>query len=236
MIGRTGTHNESTRDEWLGRVLSQVPPGSRILDAGAGELKYRPLCSHLSYVSQDFAQYDGTGDASGLQMGSWDQSRIDIVCDITAIPEPDASFDAIMCIEVLEHLPDPLRALAEFSRLLRPGGWLILSAPFCSLTHFAPFHFHSGFSRYFYETHLPAAGFNILELERNGNFFEFIAQELRRVPLVARRYTASRLRPWEYLAVNLLLPALGRLSRRDRGSADLLCFGCQVLAVRREGL
>lgn len=72
---------------------------SRILDAGAGELAYKHFCSHLHYVSQDFAQYDGKGNASGLQMGTWDQSNLDIISDITSIPEKDASFDAIMCIK-----------------------------------------------------------------------------------------------------------------------------------------
>ena len=156
---KVGTRNESTREAWLEQALKQIPAGSRILDAGAGQLKYKKLCSHLDYLSQDFAQYDGKGDGSGLQTGSWDQSKIDIVCDISDIPEPAGSFDAVMCIEVLEHLPNPLLALQEFSRLLRPGGQLVVTAPFCSLTHFAPYHFCTGFNRYFYETHLPRFDF-----------------------------------------------------------------------------
>jgi ubiquinone/menaquinone biosynthesis C-methylase UbiE len=144
-----GTHNEATRVAWLERTLKQIPSGTRILDAGAGEQQFRKFCTHLEYVAQDFGQYDGTGDSSGLQMGSWDQEKLDIVCDITEIPEPDASFGAIMCIEVFEHLSDPLAALREFSRLIKPGGHLVLTAPFCSLTHFAPFHFATGFNRYF---------------------------------------------------------------------------------------
>jgi len=117
-----GTRNQATREAWLERTLASIPAGSRILDAGAGELQYKRFCSHLQYVSQDFGQYDGQGDGIGLQKGSWDQSRLDIVSDITAIPEPDASFDAIMCIEVLEHLPAPVDALRELIRLLKPGG------------------------------------------------------------------------------------------------------------------
>ena len=133
-----GKSNEHSRTTWVKRVLSEIPTGSRILDAGAGEMQYKRFCIHLDYVSQDFGSYDGEGDASGLQVGSWDQSQIDIVGDITDIPEPSASFDAVMCIEVLEHLPDPPAALRELSRLLKSGGMLILTAPFCSLTHFSP--------------------------------------------------------------------------------------------------
>lgn len=229
---RVGTINERMREEWLEKSLKIVPAGSRILDAGAGELRYKCFCSHLEYVSQDFAQYDGSGDMSGLQMGTWDQTKIDIVSDITAIPEPDGSFDAIMCIEVFEHLPEPLLALKEFFRLLRVGGHLILTAPVCSLTHFAPYHFYSGFNRYFYETHLPAAGFTLIELEQNGNFFEYLAQEIRRIPFVAKRYSRSRLHFWEYGSLYILLLLLGRLSRRDSGSSELLNFGCHVRAIK----
>lgn len=166
-----GTQNLSTREAWLEKTLNQIPAGSRILDAGAGEQKYKRFCVHLDYVAQDFAQYDGKGDGRGLQTNSWGQSNLDIISDITAIPEPDTSFDAIMCVEVFEHLPEPIKAIQEFARLLKPGGHLILTAPFCSLTHFAPYHFYTGFNRYFYETHLPANGFEIVELQENGFFF-----------------------------------------------------------------
>lgn len=233
MLTSVGTNNEATREAWLKDALKSIPAGSRILDAGAGELQYKRFCTHLNYVSQDFAQYDGTGDASGLQMGSWDQSRLDIVCDITAIPEPDASFDAIMCIEVFEHLPEPLRALQEFSRLLRPGGHLILTAPFCSLTHFAPFHYYSGFNRYFYETHLSACGFEIVELRHNGNYIEYLAQEIRRVGLISKKYAGSKLNLLEKIVVQLMLFVLARRTRRDTGSHELLCFGYHVSAVKK---
>ena len=228
-----GTRNEQTRFEWVVNALQQCAPGSRILDAGAGELRYKPYCAHLQYVPQDFGQYDGQGDKRGLQPGSWDQSKLDIVCDITAIPEPDASFDAILCVEVFEHLPNPLLAIQEFARLLRPGGTLILTAPFCSMTHFAPYHFASGFNRYFYEEHLAAQNFEILELVENGNFFEFLAQELRRIPFCAEKYAADHLRENEKQAVDQLLRALQRFSESDRGSQEFLCFGYQVLASKR---
>ena len=230
MLTKVGTTNEAVREAWLEKVLKGIPAGSRILDAGAGELKYRRFCSHLNYVSQDFAQYDGKGDAKALQMGSWDQTRLDIVSDITAIPEPDASFDAIMCIEVLEHLPNPLLALGEFSRLLRPGGYLILTAPFCSLTHFAPYHFYSGFSRYFHETHLPASGFEIVELQHNGNFFDFLAQEVHRIKFMADRYTGRKVGVLGKVLLQIFLLFLSGYSRKDCGSHEVLTFGSQVLA------
>ena len=117
-VGCCGTQNKLARERWLRASLLSIPEGSRVLDAGAGEMQYKRFCSHLDYVSQDFAQYNGQGNGVGLQTGSWEQSQLDIVSDIVDIPQPDASFDAIMCIEVLEHLPAPVEALRELHRLL----------------------------------------------------------------------------------------------------------------------
>src|SRR5438874_2082020 len=116
-----GRRNEADRVAWVGRALARVPAGWRVLDAGAGERQYEKFCGHLRYVSQDFARYDGAGNGAGLQTGGWDRAGLDLVCDITAIPEPDGAFDAVLCTEVFEHLPDPLAALRELSRLTRRG-------------------------------------------------------------------------------------------------------------------
>lgn len=229
-----GTHNEQAREEWIAQALAGLPAGLRILDAGAGELRYKPYCSHLDYVSQDFAQYNGEGDGSGLQMGSWDCSRLDLVCDITAIPEPDASFDAVLCVEVLEHVPDPLATLRELARLLRPGGRLILTAPFCAMTHMAPFFFSTGFSRHFYEHWLIHFGLEIEEITANGNYFEYLAQELRRLRSIAERFAGTTTSDDERAAVRSVLDLLARLSAADGGSAELLAFGLHVRA-RKSG-
>lgn len=231
--GQVGTHNESARVDWLEETLKKIPAGARILDAGAGEGQYKKFCAHLDYVAQDFGQYDGQGDQVGLQTGSWNQSNLDIISDITVIPEPDASFDAIMCIEVLEHLPNPIQAIREFSRLLRSGGQLIITAPFCSLTHLAPYHFYSGFNQYFYKTHLPAHGFEIVELHANGNYFEYLAQEIRRIPSMAELYAQDRPDEVEETASNITLNMLDRFSRNGQSSSQMLYFGCHVSALKK---
>lgn len=214
--------------------MAQIPAGSRILDAGAGELRYKHFCRHLDYVSQDFAQYDGQGNGIGLQSGTWDYPNLDIVSDITQIPEPDASFDAVMCIEVLEHLPYPVDALHELSRLLKPEGTLILTAPFCSLTHQAPHFYQTGYSRYFYEYWLQDLGFEIVDTEWNGNYFEWLAQELRRLPSVGKEYASGSLTWIEREALEIVLGVLNRFSEHDEGSEQLLAYGLHVVARKLE--
>lgn len=224
--------NLTNREAWPEKILKQIPSGSCILYAGAGEQKYNRYCTHLIYVSQDFAQYDGKGDGAGLQTEIWDQTKLDIISDITVIPESNASFDAIMCIEVFEHLPEPLKAIKEFARLLKPNGHLILTAPFCSLTHFAPYHFYTGYNHYFYRTHLPANGFEIIDLQMNGNYFEYLAQEIRRIPSMAERYAKDKPTFLESMAMKICLQMLERFSKKDHGSSELLNFGCHIHAVK----
>jgi len=227
-----GKNNLGVRETWLKDTLTKIPSGSRILDAGAGQLQYKPYCSHLMYVSQDFGKYDGQGDGRGLQSSRWDQSGLDIVCDITKIPESDASFDAVMCIEVLEHLPDPVNAIRELVRLLKPSGHLIVTAPFCSLTHQAPYFFQTGYSRYFYEYWLNEFGLSIIDMQHNGNYFGYLAQEIRRLPTIARQYSNQTLNLYEEWSLRILLASLGRLSSAGQASDQLLSFGLHILAYK----
>ena len=231
ILNQVGLMNEANRKAWVEKTLGKIPSGSRILDAGAGEQSYRKYCSHLVYVAQDFAKYDGSGDKVGLQTGTWDQTKLDIVSDITSIPEPDGSFDAILCVEVFEHLPEPTKALAEFARLLRPDGHLILTAPVCSLTHFAPYYFYNGFSRYFYEKFLGDFGFEITELSPNGNYFEYLGQEVRRIRWASRKYAGGKsFGIIDRLALRRCLSMLHRSSKADTGSSELLSFGLHIHA------
>jgi SAM-dependent methyltransferase len=222
--------NEANRNRWLKQTLEAIPAGLRILDAGAGELRNKPLCTHLIYVSQDACQYEGTGDAQGLQTGTWDTSKIDHVCDIVDIPEPTASFDVILCSEVFEHLPDAIKALDEFMRLLKPSGQLILTAPFASFVHFAPYHYATGFSRYWYEYHLPTRDFKIRELTPNGDWFSYAKQEMLRLPGMARRYG-----DWCWLLA-YLVAGIGLVYFMLRGkhsvSDDIACLGWHCIAIK----
>lgn len=233
-IDQVGTDNLKNREHWLRTNLRGIAKGSRILDAGAGELKYKKFCKHLSYVSQDFAQYDGQGNQEGLQAGNWDNSRLDIVSDITEIPEKAASFDAIMCIEVLEHVPYPVAAIKEFNRLLKPNGKLLITVPYASLVHMAPYHFQSGFSSYWFEKWLKEYNFSIDQISKNGNYFEYLAQEIHRIESVENIYGQTNVAKNFFFILSriIMLNSLWKMSQRNKNSEDILCYGIQVVATK----
>ncbi|MDE6873991.1 MAG: class I SAM-dependent methyltransferase [Lachnospiraceae bacterium] len=220
-------HNEGHRNRWIRKEIKALPSGIKFLDAGAGECKWRSECSHLTYISQDFCQYEGSGDGRGLQTGKWDTHRIDIVSDITDIPVQDGEFDAVLCSEVLEHVPHPELAVKELARVTKQGGTLLLTAPFNSLTHFAPYHFCTGFNIYWYEKHLQENGFEIVETENCGDYFTYFEQELARLGSVVKRYTKKGTFLVKLLSLLLLL----RLEKISRGGGQISPMNCNVPGI-----
>ncbi len=231
-----GEKFEYTRTRWIEQALQALPADSTLLDVGAGECANRQFCSHLKYTSQDIAEYDGSGDGKGLQTGGFDFSAIDIVCDLLDIPE-ETKYDAVLLTEVLEHVPDPVASLMKVCRLLKPGGMLILTAPFCSLTHFAPHFYCTGFSSYFYRHHLQNAGLDIVEMTPHGGYFDWISHEVGRVQRVYRQYAGRRLGFFGKAQLWLTRALLRRIARQEQDftgepSSELLTNGYFVRAVR----
>lgn len=106
--------------------------------------------------------------------------------DGCAMAFADASFDTVLCIQVLEHVPEPLTMVRELARVLRPGGRAILLVPQTSTTHFAP-HYYGNFSRHWIRYALDRAGLVTEEHEPLGgvwstaasHHFFFFLQALR---------------------------------------------------------
>jgi|GEM_PF-786031 len=168
--------NQRARDRWVKEKASTVPAGSRVLDMGAGTCLYRPLFAHCDYKTHDFKQYEGAEKHGGTSA----YGRIDYVSEILAIPAPDHSFDVILCTEVLEHVPEPIKVLREISRLLRPGGRAFVTAPLGSGLHQLPFHFYGGYTPEWYRRFSAEAGMTATEITPNGGFFKHLAQECAR--------------------------------------------------------
>ena len=167
-----------------------------------------------------------------MQTGKWDTTKIDIVSDISSIPVNDRSFEYVLCTEVLEHVPDPIIALQEMVRILEPKGKIIITVPFCSLTHFAPYHYSTGLSLFWFKKHLPDLGCIILEAIPNGSWFDYIAQEIWRLPYIGSNYSKKIL---GFIALLFSLPLLVLLRIMkvyDKGSSELLTFGWHIVAQK----
>jgi SAM-dependent methyltransferase len=164
-----GVYYPDERERWIVPQIKAIEPGKKILDAGCGWQVLRPFCDHLDYRGQDFAQYDGSGDGEGSQISTFFYGELDYVGDIWDIDEEDNTFDAILCTDVMEHIPFPNETFAELVRLLKPGGVLLVTAPFKCSPHMTPYFFYTGFSRQWYE-HM--ANTHSLELEALDGFGE----------------------------------------------------------------
>lgn len=163
-------------DSWVASKAKTVPAGSKVIDIGAGTCPYKHLFDSCEYTSQDFKKHE-----IGKLMGGKDYGEIDIVSDICCIPVPDQSYDVVLCTGVIEHVPEPILAVREMSRILKKGGMLFLNAPLGSGLHQEPYHFYGGFTPHWYNKFLPEAGFTVLEITPNGGFFKTLAQECARV-------------------------------------------------------
>ncbi len=219
------------RDDWVIEKLKALSAGSVLLDAGAGSQKYRPSCAHLHYKAQDFGGVtrDVQEGYAGLKQ-DYTYGKVDYEGNIWSVPVGDASFDAILCTEVFEHIPYPNETLKEFSRLLKPGGRLILTAPFASLRHMDPFFFYTGFSDRWYEHFLAQSDFRLLEIVPQGDYNRCLAVEIFRTMRTARGLSAIP-------RIAMLLPALiyyYLASRRPTSqSKATMVVGYFVLAEKR---
>lgn len=123
-----------------------LEPGMTALDAGCGQGRHslellrrgcRPCALDLNPDDLRYTRYllvDVARQQHAARPGSRpeDYPPLPFVVlrgNAQRLPFPDASFDRVLCSEVLEHVPDPRQAAAELVRVLRPGGLLAVSVP-----------------------------------------------------------------------------------------------------------
>lgn len=108
----------------LDRRLPPPSPGARLLDLGCG------TGHHLLWARERGYEAAGTDGSEAMLV---EARRLNPAADLRlapadALPFPDASFDAVLCIEVLRYLPRIDPCLREMSRVLRPGGLCLATA------------------------------------------------------------------------------------------------------------
>lgn len=121
---------------------------------------------------------------------------------------PDASFDTVLSIQVLEHTFDPLAMVREIARVLKPGGAAIFLIPQTSVMHHAPGHYYN-FTRFWIAKAADAAGLEIVEREPLGGRWTSTASHMLHFFLQAFRapgYSTAEDRrgPFFYLLLPLM--------------------------------
>lgn len=140
----------------------------RILDVGAGESPWRGLLAGAEYVGLDVEQADSFGMRRHPDIVYYDGRKI---------PFQDGSFDHVLCVEVLEHVPDPAAFLAELVRVLRKGGTLILTVPWSARLHHVP-NDYCRFTRFGLASIVAHAGFVDVRIEERGHDIAVLANKL----------------------------------------------------------
>jgi SAM-dependent methyltransferase len=169
-------HERESLLEFALRVADELPAGSRLIDVGAGNSPYRELFDHLHYESTDWEHSVHPGARA-----------VDHVGPAHDLPVPDEAYEAVLCTQVLEHVPNPDAVIAELYRVLRPGGRLYLTVPLAWELHEMPFDF------YRYTPHglariLGGAGFTELDIRPRNDCFATLAQLLQNVGSTMGRY------------------------------------------------
>jgi SAM-dependent methyltransferase len=134
-------------------------------------MPYSALLAHTQYMTLDWPN-----SVHGRQP--------DIVGDLSKpVQAPDASFDAVLCTEVLEHIFDLPSAVAEVHRVLKPGGRLAGTTPFLIQLHEEPYDYWRP-TAYALEKSLAQAGFTDIEIHPLTGYFGSLAVMLRWGPLM----------------------------------------------------
>lgn len=110
---------------WLASRSADI--SGTLLDLGAGNQPFRPWYAGKAerVIAVDAAPLPG----------------LDVVSFAAPLPFRDATFDAILCTSVLEHVDNAEYAVGEMARVLRPGGRLLITVPFLYPEHEAPYDF-----------------------------------------------------------------------------------------------
>ncbi len=208
-----------------------LKPGMKVFDIGCGSKPF------AGTVEEKTGHYAGVDVADGF----YDQEHIDLVGSAYAIPVADGEADALISCQVIEHLEEPEKALAECRRALRDEGFLFLSFPFLYPQHAVPRDYFR-YTEYIIAPLLARHGFRILEQERLGGFWYdagvcagVYLQSFNRGPLkrfhVVRALTC--LVKWFFLALHgaegLLLDAL----EKDKASLRQVWTANYVIVAQK---
>ena len=140
----------------------------RLVDLGCGSASFKRLFD--GYVSSHIGlDYPTTQQSMG-----YGEASIDIAGDVRAIPIRANCVDSVLLLDVIEHVFEVEEVLQGISRILSPGGTLLLTTPFIYPVHGKPYDFHR-FSFYALENHLAKYNLKIVEPVVMGGYGTVLA-------------------------------------------------------------
>jgi SAM-dependent methyltransferase len=200
--------NEAVHNRIAYRVMEDVLmyagsryASGRLIDIGCGSKPWQGLFAQYvdEHVGVDHVPSERNPDA------------VDVIAGAYEIPLPDGHADTLLMTSVLEHLEEPERAVTEAFRLLRPGGHLILTAPFIWPIHEPPRDFFR-YSPFGLRHLLERGGFEVVELHPLAGAWTTFSLELS---YALRRYRKGLARPVVDGVTRLAQWAAGRWDRVD---------------------
>jgi SAM-dependent methyltransferase len=146
--------------DWLAYVMANSTSRRRVLNAGAGEGLFSSLLLGLLGVHQ-VMELDVSYASSPRFLS--DPRQHSVAGSLTALPVTEATFDLVLCSEVLEHIEDDESALDELRRVLAPDGWLVITVP-TPPAILDPDHVREGYDPLELKKKLAARGLETIEI------------------------------------------------------------------------
>lgn len=147
----------------LQKAINQYAMG-KVLDIGCGNKPYLALFTNIaSYTGCDIVQSD--------------QNAVDVICEANNIPLDSEMFDTVFSTQTIEHVFDHHGLVGEAFRLLKPGGYFIVSGPMYWHLHEEPYDFYR-FTKYGFAKIIEKAGFEVIEINENGGKWALLGQVL----------------------------------------------------------
>ncbi len=213
-------------DNAVKRFAAGLDRGDVVIDIGAGDGNYRNNFHCKKYVAID------------IGIGQPIITGLDVVGDITKLPFRDSSFDAAICVEVLEHVYEREVFIAEIRRVLKKGGRLLLTSPLCFGVHMEPYDFFR-YTEYGLKNSFETNGFRVASIVPRGGYFMVLAHLSKMFPYLLLKSTQMP----SWLRKNLerllapvftyLIPFfLFRLDRLDKSKKITLGYVCLAENVK----
>jgi len=135
----------------------------RLVDVGAGRAKYKEIL--MPYITEYVAVDNASSDYQYKNHSA--DKYLNVIAEADAMPFKNNEFDTAVCVKVIEHVKDPLAVVKEINRVLKPGGYLLLSSDWFTPSHKEP-HDYWRFTEEGYHYLGETAGFKWVECFQQG--------------------------------------------------------------------